>query len=120
MPYDTRLAERARRLLPGASETRLFGGIGLLERGHLVVGVSRDDLVVRVPLEETARWLRAPGAHPMRGGKGLQGWVKVSATALVSDAALLEWVRRAQTVVGGLPEKRPKKGPPTQRARRSR
>lgn len=105
MPYDDELAARLRRLLPDAREKKMFGGIGLLERGNLVAGVSRSDLIVRVPPEETARWLRAPGAGPMMPGKTMKGWVKVAADALQDERALSDWVRRSRAVVRRLPAK---------------
>lgn len=105
MPYDDELAARLRRLLPDAREKKIFGGIGLLERGNLVAGVSRSDLIVRVPPEETARWLRAPGARPMMPGKTMKGWVKVAADALPDEQALSDWVGRSRAVVRRLPAK---------------
>lgn len=105
MTYDEALAERVRRLLPGTTEKRMFGGIGLMERGHLVAGISHDDRIVRVPPDEGPRWLKAPGAHPMRSGRGMRGWVKVSAPALREEATLKEWIRRSQALVRGLPPK---------------
>ena len=105
MAYDEALAGRVRRMLPGATERRMFGGIGLMERGNLVAGVSHDDLVVRVPSEETARWLREPGAQPMGSGHAMKGWVKVSADAVSTDARLARWVDRSRALAKTLPAK---------------
>jgi TfoX/Sxy family transcriptional regulator of competence genes len=103
--YDERLAERLRQLLPKATEKRMFGGIGLMERGNLVAGVSHDDLVVRVPPEETARWMREPGAQPMRPDEAMKGWLKVSSRALTKDSTLAAWVERSRAYARTLPAK---------------
>ncbi len=83
----------------------MFGGIGLMERGHLVAGVSREDLIVRVPPAETALWLAKPGAHQMMPGKPMAGWVKVSAKALGSDETLKRWVAQSRSATRTLPPK---------------
>ncbi len=105
MPYDEELARRLRRLLPGAVEKRMFGGMGLMQRGNLVAGVSHDDLVVRVPPEQTEKWLGAPGAHTMMPGRAMKGWLKVSSKSLGSDTDLTAWVRLSQAAVKRLPRK---------------
>ncbi len=105
MPYNEELALRLRKMLPKAIEKRMFGGIGLMERGHLVAGVSHDDLVVRVPPDETKRWLAEPGAHPMMTGKPMTGWVKVSVNSLADDRTLTRWVERSRAATRELPPK---------------
>jgi TfoX/Sxy family transcriptional regulator of competence genes len=96
--YDEILAARIRKLAPKAKEKRMFGGIGLMEHGHLVAGVSRDDLIVRVPVDEMPRWLRQPGAHPMMAGRSMSGWVKVSSSSLGDDKVLMRWVERSRAL----------------------
>jgi len=83
----------------------MFGGMGLMERGNLVAGVSKGDLIVRVPPEETVRWLAEPGAHEMMPGKPLKGWLKVSSTALVGDGRLVRWVNRSRSAAKKLAPK---------------
>ena len=107
MTFDEALASRLRRLLPSAVEKRMFGGIGLLERGNLVAGISHQDLIVRVAADETERWLKRPGVHPMMMRRPMKGWVKVSASAVRGDRRLSEWVRRSREIARALP---PKKG----------
>jgi TfoX/Sxy family transcriptional regulator of competence genes len=105
MAYDEDLARRLRKLLPKATEKRMFGGMGLMERGNLVAGVSHSDLIVRVPPEETARWLKETGAHEMMMGKPMKGWLKVSASALADDGPLTAWVNRSRLAAKKLPPK---------------
>ena len=105
MAYDEALARRLRKMLPKATEKRMFGGVGLMERGNLVAGVSHEDLVVRVPPPETDKWLNEPGAHEMMPGKPMKGWLKISSTALADDDALARWVDLSRSVVKKLPPK---------------
>jgi TfoX/Sxy family transcriptional regulator of competence genes len=105
MTFDQSLAERLRRLLPKATEKRMFGGMGLLENGNMVAGVSRDDLVVRVLPEETDRFLHEPGAHEMMPGRPSKGWVKVRAAAVSEETQLRRWVERSRAFVRKLPPK---------------
>jgi TfoX/Sxy family transcriptional regulator of competence genes len=105
MPFNEDLAKRLRLLLPKAEEKRMFGGVGLMEHGNLVAGVSHDDLIVRVPREETARFLREPGAHEMMPGRPMKGWLKVSGSALRDDARLRAWVARSRSAAKDLPAK---------------
>ena len=49
MPYDEGLAERIRGVLDersDVSEKRMFGGIAFMVRGHMAVGIVKDDLMV--------------------------------------------------------------------------
>ena len=105
MSYDEELASRLRKLLPKATEKRMFGGMGLMERGNLVAGVSHEDLIVRVLPDETAKWLGEPGAQEMMPGKSMKGWLKVSSTVLDDDRNLERWVSRSRAATRKLPAK---------------
>jgi TfoX/Sxy family transcriptional regulator of competence genes len=105
VPFDTELADRVRALLPGLTEKRMFGGIGLMERGNMVAGVLGNDLLLRVPPDETDRWLREPGAHPMRSGRTMRGWVMVAHEAVPDRATLSAWIARSRAAAKKLPAK---------------
>jgi TfoX/Sxy family transcriptional regulator of competence genes len=105
VPVDAPLLERVRALLPKLTETRMFGGIGLMERGNLVVGVLNQDLIVRVPPDAMDRWLREPGVHAMMSGRGMRGWVKVARVAVEDEATLAAWIQRSRAIAKKLPAK---------------
>jgi hypothetical protein len=51
MAYDEGLAERISGVLDereGVAEKRMFGGIAFMVRGHMCVGIVKDQLMVRV------------------------------------------------------------------------
>ena len=112
MPYDQGLAERIRDVVPKATEKKMFGGIGWMERGNLVVGLmaqgsmSEVDAIIRCRHEETAAVLREPGVHPFeQRGKAMQGWVLVEAEAVAEDPELKAWIERSRKFVRTLPAK---------------
>ena len=54
MAFDTILAERIRGCLatdPNVAEKKMFGGLGFLHRGNMLVAVWKDSLIARVGLE---------------------------------------------------------------------
>ena len=113
MAYDEGLAERIREHVPKATEKKMFGGLGWMERGNLVVGLMAegsmsdvDAVIVRCPPEETKRVLEEHGVRPftMRG-KAMQGWVLVEAEAVAEDPELKAWIERSRKYVRTLPAK---------------
>ena len=130
MAYDEALAERIRDRLtemPGVTDKRMFGGIAFMTDGNMTVGVTGDDLMVRVGPDATeecfgrnwwARFVRTrhnskrrrqalaqPGARPFdMTGRPMRGWVVVDGAEL-DDDVLSEWIERARSFVATLPPK---------------
>jgi TfoX/Sxy family transcriptional regulator of competence genes len=106
--YDEGLAERVRdRLaeLPGVTDKRMFGGIAFLTDGNMTVGVTGDDLLVRVGPEATDAALARPGARLFdMTGRPMRGWVVVDGAEL-DDDVLVEWIELARSFVATLPPK---------------
>ncbi|GAA3846627.1 TfoX/Sxy family protein [Streptomyces coacervatus] len=109
MAYDEGLAERIRQHLgadPDMAEKRMFGGIAFLLHGNMAVGVSGDDLMVRVGPDATDAALARPGAQLFdMTGRPMRGWVVVDSSALTEDEALAEWIDEGYTFAAGLPPK---------------
>jgi TfoX/Sxy family transcriptional regulator of competence genes len=106
MAYDETLAERVRdRLadLPGVTDKRMFGSLAFLTDGRLTVGVTGDDLMVRVGADGAGDALTQPGARLMEmGGRRMRGWVRVDGAEL-DDEVLTGWLDRARAFVATLP-----------------
>ncbi|MFI8965592.1 TfoX/Sxy family protein [Streptomyces sp. NPDC053493] len=98
MAYDEGLAERIRGHLgpdPEVTEKRMFGGIAFFWRGNMAVGVTGDDLMVRVGPDATAEALARPGARIFdMTGRPMRGWVVVDASAVTEDGALAAWIAK--------------------------
>src|SRR5438046_368572 len=79
MAFDEALAQRIRKLLKGRKglvEKKMFGGVGYLINGNMSVGVHGDELIVRLPADETDAALRERGARIFDlTGRPMKGWL---------------------------------------------
>ncbi len=107
MAYSESLACRVRELLertPYITEKKMFGGLGILYLGHLLVGVRHDSLILRIGPDQAAIALNEPGVSVFNvTGKPMKGWVMVREACLNDDDELLAWLRRAIAFVDCLP-----------------
>ena len=111
MTCDPALAERIRTALgnrPGVTEKPMFGGVGFLVDGNLLVSASgRGGMLVRVGPEGHDAALVAPHATAMEmGGRSMRGYVVVAAAGVVSAGAVASWIERAWKHVRTLAPKR--------------
>lgn len=98
----------------------MFGGVGFMLNGNMVLGTFRSALLVRVGKERNAQALKLPGARAFEmRGRPVEGYVMVEQSSLGGDA-LKEWVQLAFSYVRTLPPKSPKSDPKAKkRGRRS-
>src|SRR5688572_32906606 len=99
MAFDDDLAARIRERLArqkGIEEKRMFGGVGFLLNGNLLVGVWKDTLVARLGLESGEMALLEPHVRPFDiTGRPMAGWVLVGPEGVGEDDQLSEWIGRA-------------------------
>ena len=109
MAYDEGLAERIRGIVADrhdVSEKRMFGGIAFMIRGHMSIGIVKDDLMVRVGPEALDNLVRRPHARPMDfTGRPLKGFVFVSHGGYRTEKALAKWIKEAVAFASSLPQK---------------
>ena len=109
MAYDAALADRIRARLgdhPALTEREMFGGIGFLVGGNLAVGVTGDELMVRVGPDGHDEAIGHPGARAFdMGGRPMRGWLTVGAEGFASDDDFTAWVDRGLTFAESLPPK---------------
>ena len=109
MAYDQGLAARLTDLLahhPGVSDRKMFGGLALLCRGHMFVGIVGDTLMGRVGPEGYAGALAMPHVRVMDfTGRPMKGYVYVDAPGFESDEDLARWVEAGLRFVDSLPPK---------------
>src|SRR4051812_39499638 len=109
MAFSEALARRVRQRLArrkNVEEKRMFGGVGFLLNGHLLVGVWRESLIVRLGPDEGGEALREPHVKEFDvTGRAMKGWVLVEPGGVGGDDRLAEWIRRAAKFVGKLPAK---------------
>jgi TfoX/Sxy family transcriptional regulator of competence genes len=109
MAFDETLAERIRRALArkkGVAAKKMFGGIGFLLNGNMLVGVWKESLIVRLGSEEGDEALKEPHVSEFNiTGRAMKGWVLIAPEGVEDDDRLSGWVQRAVTFVGKLPGK---------------
>src|SRR6266700_5472218 len=107
MAFDQYLAARIRHALTrkrGIEEKKMFGGIGFLLNGNMLVGVWKDSLIVRLGPEEGDKALMEPHVKEFDiTGRAMKGWVLVDPAGVEGDNLLAGWIQRAVTFVGKLP-----------------
>ncbi len=109
MAYSKSLAERVRHLIGrqrGLTEKRMFGGIGFLLYGNLVVAVWLDSLIVRLGIEAANEAMEEPYVKPFDlTGKAMKGWAMIEADGVDCDHQLESWIQRAVAFVRTLDPK---------------
>lgn len=109
MAFDEGLADRIRRVLSaerGVTEKRMFGGLAFLWNGHMVCGVVKSNLMLRLGEDGVVSALRKPHTLPMDfTGKPMKSMLYVDAPGLDSDDALEAWIQSAVRFVSTLPPK---------------
>jgi hypothetical protein len=102
------LVERIRTALAGLTaepieEKRMFGGVGFMWRGRLVVGTHGTDELI-VPLGKGADG--GEGSRPMVMGERVsEGWFFIAPEAFATDADLDAWLRRSMAYLETLPRR---------------
>ena len=109
MAFSAALAERIRQALArkrGVEEKKMFGGIGFLLNGNMLVGVWKDSLIVRLGPDEGEEALRELHVREFNiTGRSMKGWVLVAPEGVDADEQLKGWIERAVKFVGKLPAK---------------
>ncbi len=109
MAFDENLAQRIRLALTrkrNIQEKKMFGGIGLLLNGNLLVGIWKDSLCVRLRPDQAEEALKEPHVKEFDiTGRPMKGWVLVEPEGVNGDDQLNGWIQRAVKFVGKLPAK---------------
>jgi TfoX/Sxy family transcriptional regulator of competence genes len=109
MAFNEALAQRIRRGLTrtkGIEEKKMFGGIGFLLKGNMLVGVWKDSLIARLDADEAEEALLEPHVREFDiTGRAMKGWVLVAPEGVEQDGQVKAWIRRSVKFVGKLPKK---------------
>jgi TfoX/Sxy family transcriptional regulator of competence genes len=109
MAFSESLAGRVRQRLArrkNVEEKKMFGGVGFLLNGNLLVGVWKGSLVVRLGPDRRDEALLEPHVKEFDiTGRPMKGWVLVGAAGVEDDDQLSGWIQRAVNFVGKLPAK---------------
>jgi hypothetical protein len=109
MAFNEAPAGRIRQRLArrkNVEEKRMFGGVGFLLRGNMLVGAWKDSLIARVGPDEYEEALLQPHAKELDiTGRAMKGWVLVEGEGVEDDNQLGVWIERVVHFVGTLPAK---------------
>lgn len=99
--YDESLAQRIRELLVADevdfTEKKMFGGVAFLLQGNMFVGITKYELLVRVPTDEYEQALTQPHVRPMDfTGKPMKGYLYVAPDGLNHNDQLRYWLQRGR------------------------
>jgi TfoX/Sxy family transcriptional regulator of competence genes len=113
MAYDEALAERVRAALGAiadVAEIKMFGGLCFTVRGTMAVGVTGDELMVRIDPAAVEAAVAEPGARQMdMRGRPMKGFLAVAAANVKASRSLQRWVDRGVTYASSLPPKKAKR-----------
>jgi TfoX/Sxy family transcriptional regulator of competence genes len=108
--FDEQLGEKVRSVVKGQRglvEKKMFGGLAFLINGNMSVGVHKNELIVRLPPEETDSALKEPGARIFDiTGRPMKGWLMIGGAGLKNETALKNWVKRGVSFASALPKKK--------------
>ena len=105
------MADRLRPVLAGKRlgliEKKMFGGVGFMHRGNMLVGTTaKGALLVRIDPAKADEALARPGAFQMHmGPRPMTGFIAVDEEGLPDEAALKDWIDYAAKFVKTLPPK---------------
>lgn len=109
MAFDESLAGGIRDVLAhrlDIEEKKMFGGLGFLLNGNMLVGVWKDSLIVRIGPDAYEDALREPHVKEFDiTGKPMKGWIMVEPEGVEQEDQLKNWIERATMFVKTLPSK---------------
>jgi TfoX/Sxy family transcriptional regulator of competence genes len=109
MPYSKSLAARIRQITVarrGIVEKKMFGGVGFLLDGKMLVGVWENSLIAPLGPEKGPKALKQPHVREFDiTGRAMKGWVMVEPDGIERDSQLSDWIERAIEFVATLPAK---------------
>jgi hypothetical protein len=109
MAFDENLAARIRKALArkkGIEPKKTFGGLCYMLNGHMLVGVWKDSMIVRLGLEQEEEALLEPHVRRLDiKRKPMKGWIVVEPEGVQDESQVKEWIRRAVKFVGKMPAK---------------
>jgi hypothetical protein len=109
MPYSESLAERIRQALgrrKRIEEKKMFGVVGFLLNGNMLVAVWQISLIARIGPDQYDEVLKTPNVREFDiTGRPMKGWIMVEPDGIENDKQLSRWIERAMSFVETLPAK---------------
>ena len=108
--------------LAGAESRKMFGYSCVFAKGNMFAGLHEAGMVLRLPEEQRAEFLRLKGAQPFEPmpGRVMREYVVVPKILLSSPEKLRTWVERSLAYVSSLPAKTKKGSNASKRSKRTK
>src|SRR5215813_10411159 len=107
MAFSEALAARIRQRLArrkNVEKKKMFGGVGFLLHGNMLVGVWKESLIVRLGSDNYDDALLEPHVREFDiTGRPMKGWVLIESEGVEDDDPLTDWIHGAVKFVGALP-----------------
>jgi len=100
MAYNTLLEALIRKVFTAKkikpSEKKMFGGVAFMLNDKMCCGIVKDDLMLRVTLDQFEDALKQPNAREMDfAGRPMKGFLYVNETGWSNQPELNKWVTLA-------------------------
>ena len=109
MPYNQNIESRINKVTKGwkgIDSKKMFGGICCLLNGHMVCGVYKDFLILRLGEKEAAAAMQKPLVKAFDiTGKPMKGWVMMAEEGIGDEVQIKGWLQKAKRFVASLPPK---------------
>ena len=109
MPYSEALANDIRARIgthPALTEREMFGGIAFMVNGNMAVGVTGQELMVRVGKDAHDEAVARPGARIFDlSARPMRGWVVVAPEGIADERLLHGWIDQGVAFAETLPPK---------------
>lgn len=109
MAYSESLAQRIRDALGqrhSITEKKMFGGVGFLYHGNLLIGIWKHSLIARLGPEQATLARQEPhiGEFDITG-RPMKGWVLIEPEGVETDEQLRGWIEKSVAFVSTFPPK---------------
>jgi len=109
MPYNKQIDARIKKTISRWKNTehkKMFGGVCHLLNGHMLCGVYKDYLILRLGEDAANEVLTESFTKEFDiTGKPMKGWIMVEQEGFSSDKELKKWLEKARSFVRSLPKK---------------
>lgn len=113
MAYNEKLETRLRTILDereDVSAKKMFGGLAFMRDDKMFIGITNDDLMVRMSPEEAETQLKKKHVRPMDfTAKPMKGYIYVAPDGYKTKAQLEGYIDIGYAFAGTLPAKKKKK-----------
>ena len=108
MAYNLEIEEKINSVVarwPGITSKKMFGGVGIMMNGNMLVGAHGEYLILMLSQQGYAEVMGLPFSKPFDiTGRPMKGWAMVEGSK-ISQADYEYWILKAKEFVKTLPVK---------------